>query len=116
MGRDPTEPRNLRIWQIGLLVGLLLFWYAMTKPGLLPNFMFETIGRRRSSSASRWSWPGASGSWFITERDIYQHLWVTLVETLLAFGIGSVMGLLAGLWLALAADGQRRCSSPTSRP
>jgi NitT/TauT family transport system permease protein len=44
---------------------------------------------------------GRIWSWFITQADIYKHLWVTLVETLLAFGIGSVLGLLAGLWLAL---------------
>ena len=33
---------------------------------------------------------------------IYRHLGVTLVETLLAFGIGAVLGLGGGLWLALA--------------
>jgi NitT/TauT family transport system permease protein len=40
-------------------------------------------------------------NWFIVEADIYRHLAVTLAETLLAFGIGSVLGLAAGLWLAL---------------
>ena len=34
--------------------------------------------------------------------DIYVHLGVTLVETVLAFGIGTVAGLGCGLWLALA--------------
>ncbi len=41
-------------------------------------------------------------SWFVTEGDIYQHLGVTLAETVLAFGIGTVTGLGAGLWLALS--------------
>ena len=40
--------------------------------------------------------------WFVVEADIYRHLVVTLIETLLAFGFGSVMGLAAGLWLALS--------------
>jgi NitT/TauT family transport system permease protein len=44
---------------------------------------------------------GRIWSWFVTQADIYRHLWVTLVETLLAFGIGAVLGLAAGLWLAL---------------
>jgi NitT/TauT family transport system permease protein len=34
--------------------------------------------------------------------DIYVHLGVTLLETVLAFAIGTVLGLAFGLWLALA--------------
>ena len=34
--------------------------------------------------------------------DIYRHLGTTLLETLLAFGIGTALGLALGLWLALA--------------
>ena len=34
--------------------------------------------------------------------DIYLHLGTTLLETVLAFGIGTVLGLACGLWLALA--------------
>ena len=45
---------------------------------------------------------GRVWAWFFTEADIYKHLAVTLIETLLAFGIGSVLGLAAGLWLALS--------------
>ena len=41
-------------------------------------------------------------AWFVTDADIYRHLLVTLTETLLAFGIGSALGLGAGLWLALS--------------
>jgi len=39
--------------------------------------------------------------WF-TGGSIYLHLGVTLVETLLAFAIGTLLGLAFGLWLALA--------------
>jgi NitT/TauT family transport system permease protein len=38
----------------------------------------------------------------VTEGDIYQHLAVTLAETVLAFAIGTATGLGAGLWLALS--------------
>ena len=34
--------------------------------------------------------------------DIYVHLGTTLLETVLAFGIGTVLGLACGLWLALS--------------
>jgi NitT/TauT family transport system permease protein len=93
--------RNLRLWQLALLVALLSFWFAMTKPGLLPNFMFENDRQASFFFGEPLIVAGRIWSWFVTQRDIYRHLWVTLVETLLAFGIGSVMGLLAGLWLAL---------------
>jgi len=95
------NPRNLRAWQLALLVLLLLFWYAMTAPGLLPNFMFDNDRQAAFFFGEPLVVAQRIWSWFVTQRDIYRHLWVTLVETLLAFGIGSVLGLLAGLWLAL---------------
>jgi NitT/TauT family transport system permease protein len=93
--------RNLRVWQIALLVALLLFWHAMTKPGLLPNFMFDNDRQAAFFFGEPLVVAGRIWSWFVTQADIYRHLWVTLVETLLAFGIGAVLGLAAGLWLAL---------------
>ena len=41
---------TLHLWQLALLLLLLGFWYVMTRPGLLPNLMFENdrqaAGRR----------------------------------------------------------------------
>ena len=96
------NPRNLRVWQLGLLVAVLLFWYAMTKPGLLPLLMFDNDRQAAFFFGEPLKVAGRIWSWFITEADIYKHLAVTLIETLLAFGIGSVLGLCAGLWLALS--------------
>ena len=39
--------------------------------------------------------------WFASGK-IYSHLWITLVETVLAFGVGTLLGLVIGLWLALS--------------
>ena len=39
-------------------------------------------------------------NWFVTGK-IFPHLGVTLMETLLAFIIGTLLGLAAGLWLGL---------------
>ncbi len=98
---QPT-PKTLRLWQVGLLAAVFVFWHLMTTPGLVPPFMFENdrqaaffFGEPLKIFARIWAW-------FVTDADIYRHLWVTLVETLLAFGIGAVTGLLAGLWLALS--------------
>ena len=96
------RPANLRLWQLGLLLALFAFWHVMTAPGLLPPFMFDNdrqaaffFGEPLKILARIWAW-------FVTDADIYSHLWVTLLETLLAFGIGAASGLVAGMWLALS--------------
>jgi NitT/TauT family transport system permease protein len=98
------KPRagNLLWWQVGLLVAVFVFWHVMTQPGLITPFMFENdrqaaffFGQPLKIFARIWAW-------FIADADIYKHLWVTLIETLLAFGIGAASGLAAGLWLALS--------------
>ena len=93
---------NLRVWQLGLLVAVFVVWHAATKPGLIPPIMFENeqqaaffFGEPLKVFARIWAW-------FITNGDIYQHLWVTLLETVLAFGLGTALGLGLGLWLALS--------------
>jgi NitT/TauT family transport system permease protein len=96
------RPGNLRLWQLGLLVLIFVFWHVMTKPGLLPTFMFDNdrqaaffFGEPLKIFTRIWVW-------FVRDGDIYVHLWVTLAETLMAFGIGAVTGLAGGLWLALS--------------
>ena len=96
------RPGTLRLWQGSLLLALVAFWYLMTTPGLVPNFMFDNdrqaaffFGEPVKVALRIWAW-------FVAEADIYRHLAVTLVETLLAFGVGSILGLAAGLWLALS--------------
>ena len=93
---------TLRLWQLGLLALIFAFWHVMTAPGLIPPFMFENdrqaaffFGEPLKIFARIWAW-------FVTDADIYQHLWVTLAETVMAFGIGAVGGLACGLWLALS--------------
>ena len=96
------RPANLRVWQLLLLVFLFVFWYAMTTPGLIPPFMFENDRQAAFFFGEPVKVLGRIWTWFVGARDIYQHLAVTLVETLLAFGLGSAFGLAGGLWLALS--------------
>jgi NitT/TauT family transport system permease protein len=97
----PT-PRNLRAWQLGLLAAIFLFWHVMTTPGLVPPIMFDNDRQAAFFFGEPLKVAGRIWDWFIADADIYRHLWITLVETLLAFGVGSVLGLGAGLWLALS--------------
>src|SRR5215468_9113986 len=98
----PRAPRGqLALAHVLLLGGVLLFWYAMTEPGLIPPFYFDDpmrakffFGQPIEVAKRIWAW-FAGGS-------IYLHLGVTLIETLLAFAIGTMLGLILGLWLALS--------------
>ena len=96
------HPGNLRFWQVGLLAGIFAIWHVLTTPGLVPPMVFENdqqaaffFGEPLKVGARVWRW-------FITDADIYSHLGVTLIETVLAFAIGSGGGLAGGLWLALS--------------
>src|SRR3984893_17069116 len=74
-----------------LLLAVFALWHALTAWKILDPFFFgnplvvlEKAGR-----------------WFVSGK-IYPHLAITLVETVLAFGAGTVLGLGVGLWLALS--------------
>ena len=97
----PTHT-NLRVWQVGLLVFIFLLWHVVTKPGLIPPIVFENDQQAAFFFGEPLKIFSRIWAWFFTNADIYQHLWVTLLETVLAFGIGTVLGLGCGLWLALS--------------
>jgi NitT/TauT family transport system permease protein len=85
-----------------MLVAFFVFWHVMTVPGLVPHFLFAKendaaffLGEPLKIFTRVWQW-------FAIKRDIYPHLWITLVETVLAFAIGTAAGLLMGMWLALS--------------
>ncbi len=91
----------LRFYQLTLLVLFFLAWYVLTSPTLLPPMYFDNadkaaffFGEPQKVLLRVWEW-FSSGS-------IYEHLGVTLLETMLAFAIGTVFGLVVGLWLALS--------------
>jgi NitT/TauT family transport system permease protein len=86
-----THRGMLAFYQALLLVAIFGTWYALTETGVLAPFFF---GRPLKVLAVVWEW-FASGK-------IYPHLAITLLETILAFAAGSVLGLCIGLWLALS--------------
>ena len=98
------KPRqaNLRLWQVALLVAIFLVWHLLTTPGLVPVFVFENDRQAAFFFGEPLKIFGRIWAWFVTNADIYQHLWVTLLETVLAFAIGTALGLGCGLWLALS--------------
>lgn len=94
--------KNLRFWQVGVLVVLFLLWHVLTKPGLIPPLFFDSENDAKFFFGEPLKILARIWTWFVVDRDIYQHLWVTLLETVLAFAIGTVSGLVMGMWLALS--------------
>ena len=98
--------RNLRYWQLGLLLVLLLGWQLLSRNQQYAFFLGEPV----KVAGRVWSWfmPFGFGESYLFPEglpgraDIYLHLGITLLETVLAFVIGTALGLVFGLWLALA--------------
>jgi len=87
---------RLQLLALQLLVAVVavLIWHVGTTVPiggvmLLPPFFFSTPGDVASRIVK----------WFV-EGTIWRHLWITLVEAVLAFVIGSVAGVLVGFWFA----------------
>jgi NitT/TauT family transport system permease protein len=87
---------RLSLLTLQVLVGLasIVLWYALTMPigkhpPLLPPFFFSTpleVGERIVK--------------LFVGGTVWRHLWVTLWESILAFVIGSLGGVLVGFWFA----------------
>ena len=99
---------KLRLYQLVVLAVSFLLWYVLTSPTLLPPLYFDDanqaaffFGEPQKVLQRVWEW-FSSGS-------IYEHLGVTLMETMLAFAIGTVFGLVIGLWLALSPTASAIC-------
>lgn len=83
--------RWMPLFQFLLLVAVFAVWHVLTWTEILPPFFF---GEPLLVLERIWDW--FSGG------RIYKHLAVTLIETILAFVIGTLAGLMIGLWLALS--------------
>jgi NitT/TauT family transport system permease protein len=85
---------NLLILQILLAVAVIALWqfFATVEifgSTLLPPFYFSTPADVAAQVAT----------WFLTGT-IWRHLWITLVEAVLGFAVGSIAGVLVGFWFA----------------
>jgi NitT/TauT family transport system permease protein len=91
-----ARPRAMWPWHVAMLGAVLLAWYVLTRVGVLSPFFFgEPIPVLQRLL-----------DWFVSGK-IFPHLGITLLETLLAFAIGTASGLVVGLWLALTPFASR---------
>ncbi|HVL55862.1 MAG TPA: ABC transporter permease [Burkholderiaceae bacterium] len=100
----------LRAAQIGLLAAIFVVWHVASRDPQVAFF----IGEPLKVLWRIWTWFTSGSSelhvgtrettWFTLRfpAEIWSHLLVTLTETMLAFVIGTTLGLVFGLWLALS--------------
>ena len=100
--RIKPQAANLRVWQVGVLIAVFVLWHVLTKPGLVPPFLFGDDTQAAFFFGEPLKIASRIVNWFFINRDIYGHLAITLLETVLAFGLGTALGLGFGLWLALS--------------
>ena len=88
---------QLALAHVAILGVVFVVWYALTTPGIVSEAYASKIafffGRPLQVVRVVFDW--------FTSGKIYPHLAITLWETVLAFAVGSVLGLAVGLWLAL---------------
>src|SRR5690349_693385 len=97
-----TDSRlRLRLSQALVLALLVVVGSVLPSPTLLPPIYFSEPNQAAFFFGEPLKVFERLWQWFVSG-EIYEHLWVTLIETLLAFLIGTVSGVVIGLWLALA--------------
>ena len=108
--------KYLRLWQVGLLAALFVVWHVAHAARRCCR---RSCSRTTDQAAFFFGEPlkifGRIWHWFVVNADIYRHLWVTLLETVLAFAIGTVLGLGVRPVAGAQPDGRGDRSIPTSR-
>jgi len=94
VGERPREARPKRdlmlLWRLLLLAASLGLWQVLVSAGVMPVFFFGDPG---PVFVQVWEW--------FRTGDIVPHLWVTLVETVLSFLVGTGAAVIVGLALLL---------------
>jgi len=89
MRRTQLLAMQIAVAVVGIALWYLLSTYPLFGHVVLPPFFFSTPVDVAAQIVT----------WFATGV-IWKHLWVTLIESMLAFVIGSIGGVLIGFWFA----------------
>lgn len=82
LAEEKSKKHKILAWQIGLLVGFIGLWEILARLGVLNTFLFSS--------------PMAIWKLFISylkDGSLFQHIGISVWETFLGFGIGTVLGV-----------------------
>jgi NitT/TauT family transport system permease protein len=92
LARERARRRSERLWQIGVFVLIVGGWEAAAQTGFADPFFF---GQPSGIARTIWRWVTRG----TPQGPLWAHVVVTLEETILAFLIGVVLGVVAGFAL-----------------
>jgi NitT/TauT family transport system permease protein len=80
--------RRIRIYQVIILIGFIAFWEISTFIGIVDSFIFSSPSRVVKTIAG-----------MISDGQLFFHLGITLLETLISFALVNIIGLLIAIIL-----------------
>jgi len=88
-----TSQKKIITWQILILLAILIIWQIFSRSTNVAFFIGEPLVVFNRLI-----------HWLFIEQDVYLHLGITLLETCLAFSIGTIAGTMCGLLLGLSPN------------
>lgn len=82
------QQRNIRLWQIGLLVGFVVLWELLARLELINTFLFSCPSEIYALFMQ-----------YIKDGSLFVHIGVSVWETVLGFTIGTVLGVIIAIIL-----------------
>lgn len=76
------KSRQIFIWQISLLIGFIAVWELLARVGILNTFLFSSPSEVAKLFMS-----------YIQDGSLFMHIGISVWETLLGFGIGTILGI-----------------------
>lgn len=78
----------IHLFQILLLIGIIVVWELLAKYEVINTFISSSPSRIISTIIKLYN-----------EQNLFNHIWTTIYETIISFGIGTIIGILMAIIL-----------------
>lgn len=78
----------IHLFQILLLIGIIVVWELLAKYEVINTFISSSPSRIVSTIIKLYN-----------EQNLFNHIWTTIYETIISFGIGTIIGILMAIIL-----------------
>ncbi len=82
------QNRNVKLWQIGILVSFVIIWEVCASLNIIDAFIFSQPSRMLKSAFE-----------MVISGSIFKHIGITVFETVVGFVVGTILGTLAAMLL-----------------
>lgn len=99
--KQKQRKKIILAWQIGLVIGFIVLWEGLAKAGVLNTFLFSSPSAIYNLMKT-----------YLADGSLFQHIGISVWETVLGFTIGTVLGVIIAIILWWS-DTVARILSPT---